>query len=253
MRREHNASATPLIQLPNKLFCFDFEDTNANTTLKVTDTVYGQELTKAAAGSIEFINDPDFGRCIKTTSRLAANVYTADWYYFIKTIAGNTGFAQENWAQRPMTLIWFGNSMGTNSYRSGLLSNYNQQRFSGYQGYSGSLSYVASSVWGTLDVYRCNYVGKTAASDLAMFVVGSDYPNMKRIRTKYPEDIGFTSLEELTTAYTPYSPTTGTLKLFCSQETSYYHAAGGICAGITLYDGLLTNEQVAYIFNNKII
>ena len=92
-----------------------------------------------------------------------------------------------------------------------------------------------------------------AASDIAMFVVGSDYPNMKRIRTKYPEEVGFTSLEELTSSYTPYSPTTGILKLFCSQETSYYHAAGGICAGITLYDGLLTNEQVAYIFNNKII
>lgn len=251
MRREYNTPPQSVVQLPDKLFCFDFEDTNANTTLKVTDTVNGQELTKATAGSITYINDPDFGRCIKTTVREAANVYTADWYGFSKLMfasAGNT-----DWAQRPMTLVWFGNSMGTNSYRSGLLSNYNQQRFTGYQGYSGSLSYVGSSIWGSVDVYRCNYIGKTAASDIAMFVVGSDYPNMKRIRTKYPEEVGFTSLEELTSSYTPYSPTTGILKLFCSQETSYYHAAGGICAGITLYDGLLTNEQVAYIFNNKII
>lgn len=101
-----------------------------------------------------------------------------------------------------------------------------------------------------MSMNRISYINKTASADIGMFVVGSDYANTHRIQTK--NEVGFTTLNEYTTTYTPTSPTTGTFVFLRSQEYSYYFAANGICAGFSIYDGVLTNEQVAYIFENYI-
>lgn len=98
---------------------------------------------------------------------------------------------------------------------------------------------------------KTKYPEKTANTDIGMYVMGTDYAQTKRIRSK--EEVGFSSLSVLSNAYTPTNTTSGTLWFLCSQEYSYYWPAGGIVAGVTLYDGLLTDEQVEYIFNNKII
>lgn len=247
MRRDHKTNVQQVVTLPNKLFCLDFEDTVNNTTTKVRDTVNNIDLTKATAGYTTYITDSDFGRCLKTTLRDVSNVFTANWANIYQTIFGS---GQTNWAQRPLTIVFFANTM-TTAVRAGLMSIYNYTRLTGYAGYSGSRSYIAASWCGTMDINPVNYVGKTANSDIAMFVLGSDYANMKRRNTKL--ETGFTSLNEYTTSFTPYSATAGDLKFLVSQETSYYWPTDGIVAGFTIYDGFLTNEQVAYIFNNKII
>jgi hypothetical protein len=247
MRREYSINLP--IELPNKLFCLDFEDTVNNTNLKVTDTVNGITLTKASAGSVVFIDDPDFGRCLKTNNREATNIYSANWATIYPTIFGSSA---STWAQRPLTWIMFNNSVARNDTRGGLLTIYNVCRISGYQGYNGSLSFVAAN-WIGIDMQsnKTKYPEKTANTDIGMYVMGTNYSQLKRVCSK--EEVGFSSLSVLSNAYTPTSTTSGTLWFLCSQESSYYWPAEGIVAGITLYDGLLTNEQVAYIFNNKII
>ena len=140
MRREHNT--TTIITLPKKLFCLDFEDTVNNTNLKVKDTVNGIVLTKASAGSVVFIDDPDFGRCLKTETRASTNIYSANWATMYPVIFGSTSNA---WALRPLTWVMFVNSVATNSTRGGLLTIYNVCRISGYQGYNGGLSFTTAN------------------------------------------------------------------------------------------------------------
>lgn len=249
MRRDHKTDVQQVVTLPNKLFCLDFEDTVNNTNLKVKDTVNGIELTKASAGSVVFIDDPDFGRCLKTNNREVTNVYSANWATIYPTIFGSSA---STWAQRPLTWIMFTNSVATNATRGGLLTIYNVCRISGYQGYSGTLSFLAANWIGTdMQSNKTKYAGKTANTDIGMYVMGTNYAQTKRAYSK--EEVGFSSMSVLSNAYTPTNATSGTLWFLCSQESTYYWPAGGIVAGITLYDGLLTDEQVAYIFNNKII
>lgn len=233
------------IILPRKLFCLDFKDTSKNTTTKITDTINGIELTKASAGTTTFITDPNFGRCLKVTSRSKDNVYSRDWAATYQTIFGA---GETLWARKPLTYVAFTNSMGYgSSTRSGLMAIYNKGQIIAWQG-GTVFSYSGSSF--ALGMGRVSYLGKTLNSDIGMYVVGSDYANKHRIQSK--SETGFSLLAEYTTAYTPTSPTTGTFVFLRSQEYSYYFAANGICAGFSIYDGVLTNEQVAYIFENYI-
>ena len=103
----------------------------------------------------------------------------------------------------------FVNSVATNATRGGLLTIYNVCRISGYQGYIGSLSFAAAN-WIGIDMQsnKTKYPGKTANTDIGMYVMGTNYAQTKRVYSK--EEIEFSSMTVLSSAYTPTNATSGT-------------------------------------------
>jgi hypothetical protein len=228
------------IRLPNKLFCLDFEDTATNNLSQVTDTVSGVPLNVAGgtANSIDFINTA-YGRTIRSNSN------TPLWFQ-----RNFTDFPRlYNFPRRNFSLVFWANAVGNNSYRSGILANYNNYQIIGYQGYNNNFDYSGLSItsgdfgirpWGPANSF----------SNINLWVISY---NEDTQRVYGCVEWGSEMLDRGVVSGMTNALNTGTLVFMRAQESSYFFRNGGLMAGLTIYDDVLTTQHVQHIFDNKII
>jgi len=234
-----------VVELPDKLFCLDFEDENLNNSSIVTDTVSGIPLLSSGGDGVVFVQKAGFGRCVNTITNSSSNGYTAPLTNFTNLI----GLPRA----RSCTFILWTDTNRTYSTTgdSGIMDVYDVGRIWGRFRNNGSL-YLNER-----DFYiEVGKVGSPLKTDIGMYA----YALEEDAITNELSAFHTINEENFTSFYLLFQPSTisktilnrGTLRFLLSWE-SVPTLPSYTIAGITIYDGVLTNEQMKYIFKNKII
>jgi hypothetical protein len=246
MRREYKVNTPPQMQLPDKIFHLDMLNT-ANTATSVIDEISGRTLTKEAAGTTIFVEDPHFGRCLKVTSRSVANVYSANWSSFKSGLAYWNNFLVGG--AYTMAMFVSGGDYASSSNRGGVLSWYNVWRGLGYLSNANQAFQCAS-----FNYYGVRYTEFPNNSDIRLYIIAWDTAAGTFFKSK--NETGFTSLEQIAfqnevTQNVLAHANANTIDFGKSQESNYYMSANCMVSQVAIYAGCLTNEQVAHIYVTK--
>lgn len=238
------------VTLPNPIFNLDI----ANMTYSaVKDTISNRNLTSTTNSSyLEFVTDSTFGRGYKTKTRTSYNVYSAA--YNQTNFPALYNVLNNSTAAFSVLMIIDPRSTGTSSGKSnrqGLLALYNFLSFIGYtDGANNKLlqAFMPKGTAGGTGSAIASYFQPIGNTGISYFYVGIDTNG-----TYYYDANGVlqtnTTIKRNGVAGTPVSGSQ--LVLNRSQEKSYYAQAGQIIYGITIYDDILTPDQIDYLVNQN--
>jgi len=238
--------------LPDRLFRLDFKNETDNDEFHITDDIGGAVFMRLNGdiGTMGFINNyQGFKRVLTNGSSPAAeNHYRGTWSDIYNKVKGFPVLSRTSPSNNvPFTVIGFythGNWTGNTNFFNVF------ERISPLGavvdgGMNGLYNGVAGARW----VGRVSYTGVTG-SEIAMFV--AQWDGQSNFGTSKNE-IGFTGIN----MQTNLDPTSFGIENL--SDSSFVEILGSpentqqIMAGFTIYAGMLTEEQIQYIFENKIV
>lgn len=230
MLRRRLLGGQQAIELPTVLFRLNFEDANLNDLTRVTDTVSGNSLIRDNTTGIQYINDPQFGRCMNILSQSLDNQMLG-----ASSLFPNLYNARDRNISRTF-IAWANHTLEANSG----FFNFNNTSLMGIS------SLNSPNVLATWSGFYVNRLGGANLNEISMFCFkiqnASFYtPNVGTTLTGWISQAMGTAL-----ANSPYFVLNG-------RDPNTNMFTGGIIAGITVYEGAVTDEQLLYILNNKII
>lgn len=247
----------PQPDYPTKILLIDLLDPNLNNkqlitcvcTNPFTGVITNIPLTNNYTNTVSFLeNEQGFKRCFTVSNRSITNEFKYDDFPTVRSAMGNF-----NPSQSKFTLIFFSNTMGTDDNRSGLLSAYNISHIIGYQGYNGSNEYVA--VWSSAYSIASFIYGSDTNNDIRMFCMTYDYslPNNRFATPFNTSQLFHYPLNNVNPTITISDQLTGPATFYFgrSRESSYHFAPGGLCAGICIFNDVLNEEQLRWIYDNR--
>lgn len=241
------ATSSSSVTLPNPIFNLDI----ANMTYTaVKDTVSNRNLTSTSSSSyLEFVTDSTFGRGYKIKTRTSNNCFAAAYnqtnFPALYNVLNNSTGAFS------VLMIIYPRSTGTtsgNSNRQGLLALYNSCSFIGYTvGANNRLlqSIMPRVLAGGYSGAPVSYFQQIGNTEKYFFYAGLDANGL------YTYNSSGSLVTSTGVKRNGKAATSGTLYLNRAQESNYYAQAGQIIYGITIYDDILTPEQIDYLVNQN--
>lgn len=239
MRKEYQIqNVEPPVELPNPILNLDIENM---TYTQLKETVSGKTLTSSATESVlSFVNDSDYGRGYKilqnTNSVMYTQTYNRSNFPKLYDVFSNI--------QKSFSIILFldVHSATSTTSRWGLGAVYN---FCSLFGWSTGITWMSAHLRGFLNSqYGLGSAFVPMQNNVCFWYVGVSqaYTAYYNTSNTYTTNTGVYRNQVQTQ--------NGTLRINATQE-SYKPLPNVIVYGFTMYDDVLTDEQVQYLVRCK--